>query len=178
VDRAQWCRQVEGAVSTLGADNFSGPSPDGQKLYVRRLIASAGNDAATGSTSVLVIPVSGGQPRELMHTAMQAASGGSPPNAASLAVFWWAPDSRSLWVKKPAGSSAPPEIGWVPVDGGEPRRVDTGLLGDVSFIRAHPDGQQVAIVGVGRQTFKPYGVWVLEHFLPKAAAQGGTGIKK
>jgi Tol biopolymer transport system component len=142
--------------------NFTGsvqPSPDGQ------FVAFATNDA--GSTAIRLAPTAGGQPRELMRAErVPNPAGGSAPSTAALDVFSWAPDSRSILVKKRTATDQSAETWWVPVDGRQPTRMYDGSDGDMTYIRIHPDGRRVAFAARKPREFKPYEVWTLENFLP------------
>ena len=129
---------------------YPGVSPDG------RYVAGTSLDPSGKSSSLLLIPIDGGEPRELLRvTAPQS--------------FWpmvaWMPDGRGVVVRKMLSESenASQELWLVPVGGGQPRQleIDTRNL-NVSPISVHPDGRQVAYLG-GEQKKE---VWVLENFLP------------
>ena len=127
--------------------NPASVSPDG------RTLAFIARDRSTKSSAVLLLPTTGGEPRELLKaTEPQALTG------------WvsWAPDSRQVIVNRMHG-----DIGdgkdtlLVPISGGSPRSLD---LPDYAWgrIRVHPDGKRIAyLAGFGRSE-----VWVLENFLP------------
>ena len=67
---------------------------------------------------------------------------------------------------------------WVfPLDGSEPRKTDLAGSSLGSFgIAIHPDGHQVAYTSSSPD--RTTDIWLLENFLPKAAARGGAGSKK
>ncbi|MBZ5585311.1 MAG: hypothetical protein LAQ30_24530 [Acidobacteriia bacterium] len=129
-------------------------SPDG------RFVSGASFDSSGKSSSLLLIPIDGGEPRELLRvTAPQR--------------FWpmvaWMPDGQGVVVRKLLFDSenAAEELLLVPVGGGQPRKleIDTRYL-NVSRINIHPDGRQVAYLGGDKKNE----VWVLENFLPVAKA--------
>ncbi len=92
-----------------------------------------------------------------------------PVQAAPLA---WSPDGKSLYFRRDtrrvsaAAEEHTHQLWRIPVDGGEPQRLDLGI-GDtrVHEISIHPDGRQAAFAAgenIGSE------IWVLENFLPKA----------
>jgi Tol biopolymer transport system component len=138
-------------------------SPDG------RYIAAVNNDAwpghYTGKWNVVLIPVTGGEPKELMRGQSLGAS-----------VLMWAPDSRSILVSSIKDQSARDREVWrVAIDGTEPEKLglNVNFLGapfnsDQQF-HAHPDGKRVAFAAT--EQAKPDEVWALENFLPKESAK-------
>ena len=120
-------------------------SPDG------RWIASRREDSVGKSETVMLIPVSGGAPRELLRV--------TQPDSVANASMPWTPDGLGVLVKKI--TSAGRELWLVPVSGEAPRRVDLDIR-NTGTIRMHPDGRQVAF---DSRTFNTE-VWVLENFLP------------
>ena len=130
-------------------------SPDGQSLVVSR------DDPATRSSALLIVPRSGGQPKEIIRV-------DSPRRAA---VQSWTPDGRAMLVtitesfQSPGVSSprAATELWRVPLDGSERRKLDLNVAGMTPF-SLHPDGRQVAY-GL-TEPAKDDEVWVLENFLP------------
>jgi len=131
-------------------------SPDG------RFIATTSNDESTKSLTLVLIPVSGGEPRELLRLSQPERLFGPAS---------WTPDGNSIIVEKVRNDSLTDrEFLLVPVDGGQPRKIDVGPtigLGPVQTV--HPDGKQIAYV-VGDSTVKQE-VWVLENFLPALNAK-------
>jgi Tol biopolymer transport system component len=120
-------------------------SPDG------RYIALGSTDRSKPRTLSL-LPVAGGEPRELMHeTALGQVRG-----------LGWAPDGSAIYFIK-----APGELWRFPVDGSEPTKVDLKSERNninIGPFRVHPDGRQ--IVFEVRPAKKPMDVWVLENFVP------------
>lgn len=120
-------------------------SPDG------RFIATGSIDAS-GTQTFLLIPTSGGEPRELMQ--------GERPGS----IQMWAPDSQSVFIRK--GS----ELWRAPLDGGQPSKLDVTMDPAMGpFFAVHPDGRQIAIQMNGPN--KPAEIWVLENFLPAVNAK-------
>jgi len=128
-------------------------SPDG------RFIATTYNDRSTKSSVVLLIPVFGGEPRELLRVSQ-------PQELMQTAA--WMPDGRAVIVDKVLNDSGTEREFWlVPITGGQHRKIDVGTTTGLGpMVRVHPDGRQIAFVaGENKQE-----VWVLENFLPPAKA--------
>jgi hypothetical protein len=133
----------------LGDPNLS---PDG------KYIDTGSVDPATGLSVFLLIPVAGGEPRELMRAASKADS---------ITMLTWAPDSQSLFILKNR------EVWQASLDGSQPRKLDGTLDPRLATggVRLHPDGRQIAF-GPAREPqgqARPAEVWVLENFLPGTA---------
>jgi Tol biopolymer transport system component len=74
----------------------------------------------------------------------------------------WAPDSRGvLFVKQPDPDDPKTELWLVPVEGGEPRKLDLGAPG-MRELCVHPDARRIAFTSGGDRSE----VWVMENFLP------------
>jgi Tol biopolymer transport system component len=132
-------------------------SPDG------RFIATTSNDESTKSSVVLLVPVSGGEPRELLRV--------SQPQVFT-ATASWMPDGRAVLVIKSLNFGWPGignELWIVPIDGSQPRKIDLGTTTGLGpAVRVHPDGRQIAYaVGEGEKSE----VWALENFLPALNAK-------
>ena len=124
-------------------------SPDG------RYLALGSNDPSKPRTLSLV-PVAGGEPRELIRE-------NEPRQIRGLG---FAEDSSAMYVIKTPG-----ELWRVPLDGSAPKKMDQKLdekLVNIGPFRVHPDGRQIAFEARG--TRKPAEVWVLENFLPSLTA--------
>jgi Tol biopolymer transport system component len=120
-------------------------SPDGSQLaFVIR----------EGGSSVLkVIPAAGGEARDLLR-------GVEIPFCE--APIAWAPDGRSLlFLKQPEGRNQKTELWLVPVQSGEPRKLELAAEG-MTDICLHPEGRRIAFTSVQNRDE----VWVLENFLP------------
>ena len=133
-------------------------SPDG------RWIASYRSEASRKSAVLVLIPVNGGEPRDLLRV--------NQPERVNNSSMPWTPDGRSILVRKnevPPGTS---ELWLVPIDGAPPRKLEFDANRVVPYsqgkIRLHPDGRQIAFV-----SGPPYSseVWVLENFLPALKAR-------
>ena len=138
-------------------------SPDGRywaALDGDWFVGSPAEPGVTRKWSVLLIPASGGEPKELMRGESHGAG-----------VLMWAPDSRSCYVYSIKDKSTGAREVWrVGIDGTEPQRLglDVGVLGNPATsdqrLHPHPDGRWVAFASA--EPAKPDEVWALENFLP------------
>lgn len=127
-------------------------APDGQHLAFHT------SDPATQESIALVVPVSGGEPRELLRVQPPHALFGNSSTA-------WTRDSRSIIFQKTLSvTGMDREYLLVPLARGQPRKVDIGMRNGNLLI--HPDGSHVAI-NAGANRFE---VWVMENFLPTLSA--------
>ncbi len=124
-------------------------SPDGQSLAY---LTSNGTPA---HTAIMVMPLAGGQPRELLKVTEFVYLGG------------WTPDSQSLLYSR--NGTLPGDVAaWLlPVNGGPPRKLDLGER-FATELQMHPDGKRVAFWS-NNQTAEQF--WVLENFLPALTAK-------
>lgn len=120
------------------------PSPDGRHLAF-----------TIGDSALMVMPVAGGQPRELLRV-----------RQGSLArnLLTWTPDGEAILFGK-VGSQQKTEVWQIPADGGEPEKLELALEG-LRDLRIHPDGRRVTF-SAGEHKAE---VWVLENFLPELQA--------
>ncbi len=126
-------------------------SPDGQRL------AWVARDPATMESTLSILPVAGGEPRELLRLT-------DPERFRTF--LGWTPDSRLLLYQKHSGPDAQQsELWFVPAAGGQPRTIDLGFA-DLRELSVHRDGKQVAF----HTTTDSYDVWVMENFLPFSSA--------
>lgn len=134
-------------------------SPDGRYVF-----GVAGFDPSTQSSPLVVVPVAGGQPRELFRV---VTSQGFMPGP-----FQWTPNSRAVLAIKNIGSRR--ELWLVPVAGGPHRKLDIdpdiwmagSASGGDSGFSPSPDGRSIAFQ-TGRSAAE---VWALENFLPRTSA--------
>jgi len=142
-------------------------SPDG------RTIATCRANASTDSQALVLIPVDGGERRELLRVTYPQVFTDNTSSSIS-----WMPDGRGLIVGR---ATAPPksvssanmfagptmtELWLVSTTGSAPRKL--GFDAErAERIRMNPDGRQLAFVS-GRRHAE---IWVLENFLPAAARQ-------
>ena len=128
---------------------WGGMSPDGQRVAI--------NTIADKSWSLLVMPASGGEFRELVRISQEKETpfGGSPS---------WTSDGRFIVFLKGAKGNYPTEwqLWRVAVEGGEPERIGLVAARQLVGLRLHPDGRRVTISDITVDLE----VWVMEHFLP------------
>jgi len=128
-----------------------GLSPDG------RFIATAHTDGK--SWILLLVPISGGETRELLRV--------SKPQSLSVNLTWMA-DSRAVLVNKGLNENdTENELWFVPIAGGQPHKIDLGADQFEGAVNVHPDGRRIAYVSGDRREE----VWVLENFLPALNAK-------
>lgn len=130
-----------GPVSRMGPISLS---PDG------RWIAASRSEPSTKSQTVMLIPVDGGEPQELLRVS-------EPERIGNRST--WAPDGRGILIKKETNVGT--ELWFVPISGESPRKIDLDVR-SLGTIRLHPDGRQIAF----DSTQFSSEVWVLENFLP------------
>jgi Tol biopolymer transport system component len=126
-------------------------SPDG------RLLAFATLNENEKVFFLKVIPVTGGEPRNIVK-------------AGGCRAVTWSPDSKSLLYyitgktkstedKKSSESQA--ELWRVPVEGGEPKRILTSTEYGFSELRIHPDGKSIAF----SHEKMGYEIWAMDNIL-------------
>jgi len=110
----------------------------------------------------------GGGFRGLRHVLVVSTAGGVTRDVlTSRELAWpisiaWAPDGQGvLFVKQPDARDPMTELWLVPVQGGEPRKLDLKAEG-IRDLRVHPDGRHIAYTS-GRDRSE---VWAMENFLP------------
>ncbi len=139
-------------------------SPDG------RSIATIAWKQSANMSTLQVMPVDGGEPRELLRVSL-------PEQLVAYGHMSWTPDSRAVIVVKGTAKrngfqlreEDPKELWLVPVSKGKARKLDI----DISSwnmepgIRLHPNGQQIAFFA-GDDARE---IWALENFLPALSAK-------
>lgn len=130
-------------------------SPDGRWIAMGM---GRGDTSSNLSAAIVLIPVDGGEPRELLRA-------GQSERFANFQGMPWTPDGRGFLVRKRLPRTS--ELWFVPI-AGEPRKLDVDASqwtnGPVGALSLHPDGRQLAIL---LQSSKPgREVWALENFLP------------
>jgi Tol biopolymer transport system component len=126
-----------------GGNYRFGVSPDG------RQVAFQVTDPATKESIVKIVPVAGGEPREVFR---------AKSNGMSLS---WTADGRHVLV-----GEAGDDLFLVPANGGKPLTFTLGMKGVLSP-RLHPDGRQVAFYTASEAKTE---VWVMENFVPAPKA--------
>ena len=144
-------REREVTRGSFGAFKIS---PDG------RWIATVRNDAATGASSLELIPASEGDTRQLLSADL--------PQSIISGPLTWTRDSRNLLVVR-AVSTQTPEFWLVPVDGGAPRKLDIAAPGGFASINA--SGDLATVVATDAASSARDEVWALENFLPTLKAK-------
>jgi Tol biopolymer transport system component len=170
-------------------------SPDG------RSIAVVSHNVSTKSAAVLLVPVAGGEPKELLRLPEESlwdlsfspdgkyirtdgwarnlwtpvwfipTAGGEPQAWLSatqpLVVTggFWAPDSKSVFLRKTTKQGEQTELWRVPVGGGQAVKLDINGTGPY----LSPDGSQIAILRE-ESTPRKSEIWVLENFLSSIPA--------
>jgi Tol biopolymer transport system component len=106
------------------------------------------------SKAVIVVSLAGGEARTLVRDSRLP----WPPSIA------WTPDSRGvIFVKQPSPVGTKTELWVVPLQGGEPRKLDLAAPG-IRELAVHPDGRRIAFTSGGDRSE----VWVMENFLRPA----------
>jgi hypothetical protein len=145
-------REVIGAGVANGPINLS---PDGRMIVMGALPAAGGT-----ATSLVLIPVAGGEPRTVFRSAHP------PGRFANYQGLPWLPDGQGFLVRERIGSIS--EMWYVPL-AGSPRKLDVDATpwatGPVGALSLHPDGRRLAFLL--RSTRPTSEVWTLEHFLPR-----------
>jgi Tol biopolymer transport system component len=123
-------------------------SPDGHSL------AYLTSDGTTAHTAIMLMPLAGGQPRELVKISGSVYLGG------------WTPDNQSLLYSRNAGEGRTEAL-LLPINGSQPRNLDLGES-FATELQMHPDGKRVAFWS-NNQTAEQF--WVLENFLHPLTAK-------
>jgi dipeptidyl aminopeptidase/acylaminoacyl peptidase len=142
-------------AAKLGGLNLS---PD------ERYIGTASVDPSSRAKTFIIVPVDGGAPREVIRVPGDA-------QGAGVSLFAWAPDSRSVFIRKRL-SEDDNDVGlWQAfMDGSETRKVDGKLDSQLTTggIWVHPDGRQIVSLPAPRARVKADAqIIVLENFLPQ-----------
>jgi Tol biopolymer transport system component len=143
-------REVNRVAGSVGV---GGLSPDG-RYFAPMLL-----DPATKTAKLLLVPVDGGQPRDLLRLTR-------PEVVVNCCV--WTPDSSAVLLVKDTGARR--ELWLTPVDEGRPRKLDIDpdlwMNGspdpEKEAFGLSPDGRSIAFQ-MGKTVSE---VWALENFLP------------
>jgi Tol biopolymer transport system component len=132
-------------------------SPDGRKLAFRSTESTP--DVKLQSTRLMVMPVTGGEPREVLRLQMPDYIPGFS------GMFVWTSDGRDLLFVNGGARDANAERGFqlwrVPAEGGAPENLGVAMP-HLKHLRIHPDGKQIAFLGGESGTE----FWVLENLWP------------
>ena len=131
-------------------------SPDG------RLVAATVLDWASRSQAVVVVPIAGGEPREVWRSHGLGAIGGQPA---------WSPDGQRILFACRLQEAR--TFCSVSSAGGEPQGIPLPIENIYDF-SIHPDGSRVAFAGGPSETE----IWVIENFLPVAKATAAADKNK
>ena len=102
----------------------------------------------------MVLPIAGGEPRELLRA----------QEPETISVPAWMPDSRHIiYARSVAGEKPEFELWRISVEGGEPQNLGLRMEARVPYgLSVHPDGKRIAFTaGTEREE-----IWVLKNFLP------------
>jgi Tol biopolymer transport system component len=131
-------------------------SPDG------RQVAFVEPDKAKQSAAIKIMPVAGGEPRELLRV-------GPPESINDESRMEWTPDGRHLLIVRRSSRGWPMTELWrVPVQGGEPQKLGLAME-RIRFPSVHPDGRRIAF-DAGQWKPRRLELWVMENFLPELKA--------
>lgn len=138
-------------------------SPDGHFLATETV------DTIRNERVLLLVPLDGGAPREVMRV-----PSGLPSKdvkflgkGAEVTPAAWVPDSQSLIARLQSEPEGPSELWQIPVDGRAPRKLPSSLEPYVHAFRIHPDGRRIAYRVIEPQPTFARQVWKFENFLPK-----------
>ena len=133
-------------------------SPDGQRLAFPLFVRAEHSD------TLKVLPITGGEPRDLLKIQVPKEQDHTISGRAGLA--WTSDGAHLLFARwRHYGQDPSVEFWRVPTAGGEPQKL--GLVMDRLWgLRLHPDGRRLAFTA-GETKAE---VWVLENFLPEAKA--------
>ena len=132
------------ADGDLGLENLA-LSPDESTLAFQL------RKQASGASSLMLVPAAGGPPRQLLQI--------MKPESFLFGSFAWTPDSKQILAVRTRNNTS--ELWLVPVDGGNPRKVEFPSMRIVQ-LRMSSDGRTIAFVS-GDASGE---VWVAENLLP------------
>jgi Tol biopolymer transport system component len=134
-------------------------SPDGRWL-------SFINAGWGGVSSLRVMPVSGGEAREVWS--FGETKPGTPGGSHT-----WSRDGRYILFSALDPDDLPLWVLWrVPVEGGPPERIGLQRRWGIYGLTVHPGGRQIALAGRGGPSTSSE-VWMIENFLPGSEEEGG-----
>ena len=130
-------------------------SPDGREL------AYGAYDPKTNQSSVMLVALAGGEPRELLRQQ-------NPPLIRN--IEGWLPDSRGIILTMWADRVLEPWL--IRRDGDAPQKLELGARAD--YTQVHPDGRRVVFRTPNQS---PVQVWVFENLVPFASATS-RGVRR
>jgi Tol biopolymer transport system component len=146
-------QEREVARGALGSISLS---PDGRTIVAHKA------DSTGKSSALVLIPVAGGETRELVPPSQDQ-------GILRFSGIPWTPDGRAVIVRKILSGGireSTSELWLVPIAGASPRKLDIDTnqwaAGNWGVISLRPDGRQIAFLS-GQLNSE---VWVLENFLP------------
>lgn len=137
---------VPPAGADLNLENLA-LSPDEQTLALQL------RHHAEGTSSLMVIPATGGTARELLTVAA--------PEAFLFGSFAWTADSQQILVSRTKGEGS--QLWLVPVAGGNARQIEFPQM-RVFQMRMNPDGRTIVFAAGGAPSGE---VWAAENLVPR-----------
>lgn len=137
-------------------------SPDGNYLATQTV------DLSRNERVVLLIPLRGGEPQEVMRVSADV-PGEDLKNmgkGARVGPAFWSPDSRSFIARKSRAPESESELWQVPINGAVPQRLPSLLEAHVFAFKISPDGRRVAYRVKNSGPSIPRQIWKFEHFFP------------
>jgi len=150
--RAVWPDNIDGPVVPVHLSNLA-LSPDGRWLAFGLADRPGRHFAAR---RVLVMPASGGAPRELLTL-----------EGATYSFAWTRDGNHLLFAKRVAEPTIPSELWRVSAEGGEPQSLGLVMWGR-GGVRAHPDGRRITFSNTPDRKSE---LWMMENFLPQASGR-------
>ena len=132
-------------------------SPDGRFAAAA---ASSGQAGADGFDSVLIVPTTGGEPREVFR----------PGSGKTVRVLAWTPSADALLVRvsQPSMPAGAGQVWWIPIGTSQPHSI--GRPGeDIVGASLSPDARRIAYTLKRPPTEAE--LWVLENFLPGSSTR-------
>ncbi len=150
----------------FGSDNIYGLalSPDGKRLAFGRDAPNSDNSEMR-THMVMVLPMNGGEPRELLRLEPTGKEEHHPSGMA------WSPDGMYLLIRTakysgPAQANQPTELWRIPAEGGDPEVLDLKLDG-MGSIEMQPNGPYLAF----ETLLVRKEIWVMENILEELQAE-------
>ena len=157
--RAVWPDNIDGPVVPVHLSNLA-LSPDGRRLAFG-LGGGSGPFSHFAAEVVLVMPASGGAPRELLRLDQET------KGWASYSFAWTRDGNHLLFSQRVADPRVPSELWRVSAAGGEPQNLGLVMWGR-GGVRAHPDGRRIIFTN---QTERNHELWMMENFLPQPSGR-------